>query len=29
MIHLAQFRGKVLLLTFIYTRCPLPTIARA
>lgn len=22
-IHLAQFRGKVLLLTFIYTRCPL------
>jgi len=23
-IHLAQFRGKVLLLTFIYTRCPLP-----
>lgn len=23
MIHLAQFRGKVLLLTFIYTRCPL------
>ncbi len=21
-IHLAQFRGKVLLLTFIYTRCP-------
>jgi protein SCO1/2 len=24
-IHLAQFRGKVLLLTFIYTRCPLAT----
>lgn len=24
MIHLAQFKGKVLLLTFIYTRCPLP-----
>jgi protein SCO1/2 len=23
-IHLQQFRGKVLLLTFIYTRCPLP-----
>jgi protein SCO1/2 len=23
-IHLAQFRGKVLLLTFIYTRCTLP-----
>lgn len=23
-IHLDQFRGKVLLLTFIYTRCPLP-----
>lgn len=23
-IHLAQFRGKPLLLTFIYTRCPLP-----
>jgi protein SCO1 len=23
-IHLHQFRGKVLLLTFIYTRCPLP-----
>lgn len=23
MIHLAQFHGKVLLLTFIYTRCPL------
>ena len=22
-IHLAQFRGKVVLLTFIYTRCPL------
>ncbi len=22
-IHLAQFRGRVLLLTFIYTRCPL------
>lgn len=22
-IHLAQFKGKVLLLTFIYTRCPL------
>jgi protein SCO1/2 len=22
-IHLEQFRGKVLLLTFIYTRCPL------
>jgi protein SCO1/2 len=22
-IHLAQFRGKVLLLTFVYTRCPL------
>jgi protein SCO1/2 len=24
MIHLDQFKGKVLLLTFIYTRCPLP-----
>jgi protein SCO1/2 len=24
MIHLAQFKGKVVLLTFIYTRCPLP-----
>jgi protein SCO1 len=24
-IHLAQFRGETLLLTFIYTRCPLPT----
>lgn len=23
-IHLSQFRGKVVLLTFIYTRCPLP-----
>ena len=23
-IHLAQFKGKVLLITFIYTRCPLP-----
>ena len=23
-IHLEQYRGKVLLLTFIYTRCPLP-----
>ena len=23
-IHLSQFRGKTLLLTFIYTRCPLP-----
>jgi protein SCO1/2 len=23
-VHLAQFRGKSLLLTFIYTRCPLP-----
>jgi protein SCO1/2 len=23
-IHLAQYRGKVLLLTFIYTRCPIP-----
>jgi len=23
-IHLAQFRGRHLLLTFIYTRCPLP-----
>lgn len=24
LIHLAQFRGKALLITFIYTRCPLP-----
>jgi protein SCO1 len=24
-LHLAQFRGKTLLVTFIYTRCPLPT----
>ena len=23
-IHLAQFQGRVLLLTFVYTRCPLP-----
>jgi protein SCO1/2 len=23
-IHLSQFRGKTLLITFIYTRCPLP-----
>jgi protein SCO1/2 len=23
-IHLAQFRGKELLITFIYTRCPMP-----
>jgi protein SCO1/2 len=23
-IHLAQFRGQALLITFIYTRCPLP-----
>jgi protein SCO1/2 len=23
-IHLAQFRGKALLITFIFTRCPLP-----
>jgi protein SCO1/2 len=23
-IHLAQFRGKTLLITFIYTRCPMP-----
>jgi protein SCO1 len=23
-IHLSQFRGKILLMTFIYTRCPLP-----
>ena len=23
-IHLAQYKGKALLLTFIYTRCPLP-----
>ena len=23
-IHIGQFRGKVLLVTFIYTRCPLP-----
>jgi protein SCO1 len=25
LIHLDQFRGKVLLMTFIYTRCPLST----
>jgi protein SCO1/2 len=24
-IHLAQFKGQAVLLTFIYTRCPLPT----
>ena len=24
-IHLSQFRGKALLITFIYTRCPLPS----
>lgn len=23
-VHLAQYKGKVLLLTFIYTRCPVP-----
>lgn len=23
-VHLAQYKGKVLLLTFVYTRCPLP-----
>ncbi|MEP6708412.1 MAG: copper-binding protein, partial [Pyrinomonadaceae bacterium] len=23
-IHLAQYRGKTLLITFVYTRCPLP-----
>lgn len=23
-VHLAQYKGKVLLVTFIYTRCPLP-----
>ena len=23
-VHLNQFRGKPLLLTFIYTRCPMP-----
>lgn len=23
-IHLSQYRGRVLLLTFVYTRCPLP-----
>jgi protein SCO1/2 len=23
-IHLSQFRGEILLMTFIYTRCPLP-----
>ncbi|MGI8732251.1 MAG: SCO family protein [Pyrinomonadaceae bacterium] len=23
-IHISQYRGKVLLLTFIYTRCPIP-----
>jgi len=23
-VHLAQYRGKVVLLTFIYTRCPMP-----
>jgi len=23
-IHIAQFKGRVLLLTFVYTRCPLP-----
>jgi len=23
-VHLAQYKGKVLLLTFIYTRCPMP-----
>jgi protein SCO1/2 len=23
-VHLAQFKGRVLLLTFIYTRCPMP-----
>ncbi len=24
-LHLAEFKGKAVLLTFIYTRCPLPT----
>ena len=24
-LHLADFKGKAVLLTFIYTRCPLPT----
>jgi protein SCO1/2 len=24
-VHLGQFKGKAVLLTFIYTRCPLPT----
>ncbi len=24
-LHLSQFKGKAVLLTFIYTRCPLPT----
>jgi protein SCO1 len=24
-VHLSDFRGKTLLLTFIYTRCPMPT----
>ncbi len=23
-VHIAQYRGKILLLTFIYTRCPVP-----
>ena len=27
-IHLGQFRGKALLLTFIYTSCPLPDFVR-
>jgi cytochrome oxidase Cu insertion factor (SCO1/SenC/PrrC family) len=28
-IHLGQFQGKALLVTFIYTRCPSPNFARA
>jgi hypothetical protein len=28
-IHLAQFKGKALLVTFIYTRCPLPELLPA
>jgi len=25
-VHLSDFRGKTLLLTFVYTRCPMPTM---
>ena len=27
-LHFGQFKGKIVLLTFIYTRCPFPIIVR-